>query len=193
MYERIVTAVVPHIPPRADVLPNAIKSIAEQTHKVSAINVVVDINREGSARTRTRGVMSAVTTWVAFLDDDDTWYPHHVETLLNHALTTGADVVYSYCVVLNEQGHKVWDPFGQPFDAKLLYERPYITSVSLVRTDLAKQAQFMDKSSDNAWGDDEWGFYQRLHTNGAKFSYVPEITWVWNHNRRNTNGKTHNW
>lgn len=183
---RDVTAVVPHIPPRVDVLPNALGSVWKQTHPVSALVVPVDLHKDGSASTRTRGLMAVETTWTAFLDDDDTWLPHHLETLLNNAEATGADVVYSYCVVLNEQGQKVWDPFGQPFNAQLLYQRPYITVVSLVRTALAKIAKFEEP-------EDEWGFYKRLHTNGAIFSYVPEITWVWNHNSRNTNGKPHNW
>lgn len=181
-----VTAVVPHIPPRADVLPNALNSITAQTRPVTEIVIPVDINKEGSAATRSRGLASVQTTWSAFLDDDDTWLPHHLETLLNHAEATGADVVYSYCKVVNEQGQTVWNPFGQPFDSALLYQRPYITVVSLVRTALAKQARFTEP-------EDEWGFYKRLHTNGAIFSYVPEITWIWNHNSRNTNGKTHNW
>jgi hypothetical protein len=183
---RDVTAVIPHIPPRADDLRKAVASVTSQTHKVQDIIIPVDLHKEGSAVTRTRGLTKSETTWTAFLDDDDVWYTQHLETLLNEAEESGADVVYSYCVVLNEQGEEIWNPFGQPFDSGLLFQRPYITVVSLVRTGLAKQAGFTEP-------EDEWGFYKRLHTNGAIFSYVPEITWVWHHNSRNTNGKPHNW
>lgn len=181
-----VTAVIPHIPPRADVLPAAVASVVAQTHPVDAISVAVDVGRVGSAATRSRALDAVTTEWVAFLDDDDVWFPHHIESLLARAAETGADVVYPYCVVVNEAGQKVWDPFGQPFDPVLLYQRPYITSVCMVRTGLAKLAGFREPH-------DEWGFYQRLHTNGAIFAHLPEITWQWNHNSRNTNGKPHNW
>lgn len=181
-----VSAVVPHIPPRWDVLPRAVASIAAQTRPVSAIHVVTDRLKEGSAATRTRGLMACSTGWVAFLDDDDVWFAGHVEILMSAAASSGADVVYSNCVVVNEQGQTTWNPFGQPFNPVLLYQRPYITVVSLVRTELAKQARFEEP-------EDEWGFYKRLHTSGAKFHHVPDVTWQWNHNSGNTNGKPHNW
>jgi hypothetical protein len=34
------------------------------------------------------------TPWVAVLNDDDSWLPHHVETVLPHL--HDADVVYTY-------------------------------------------------------------------------------------------------
>lgn len=167
--EVTVTAVIPHIPPRAALLRLALDSVLSQTTPVSAISVAVDHLREGSAITRTRALAAARTEWVAFLDDDDVWYPQHLEKLTRAAREVGADVAYSPCRAINGE-QVVWESIGQPFDAELLYQRPYIYVTSLVRTALAQEAKF-----DADW--DEWGFYRRLHQLGAKFIFVPEVTW----------------
>jgi len=181
-----VTAVIPSVPPRAHVLVQALESVTAQSRSVRGISIAVDTQREGSAVTRTRALAAADTSWVAFLDDDDLWLPHHIETLLDHAERTGADVVYTNCIVTNEANEVVWNPFGQPFDPELLFVRPYITVTMLVRTELAQRVKFT-----NEW--DEWGFQQRAFRAGAQFTHVPEVTWIWRHNRHNTSGQPDRW
>jgi glycosyltransferase involved in cell wall biosynthesis len=181
-----VTAVIPHIPVRVNRLPTALGSVLAQTWPVSALSVAVDLKREGSATTRTRALLAAQTHWVAFLDDDDEWLPNHLEVLLDVTRTSGADVVYSNCEVRGDDGQVTWKSFGQPFDAKLLFVRPYMTVVSLVRAELARAARF-----DADW--DEWGFYRRLHRLGATFQHTPEITWVWNSGSHGTSGQSDRW
>ena len=93
-----VTAAIAAIPPRADnLLLDAVRSVASQTVELSGgTSVAMDVNREGAARTRQNALDTVKTEWVAFLDDDDFWYPHHVETLLKLQQRTGADFLYSW-------------------------------------------------------------------------------------------------
>lgn len=196
-FSRAVTAVIPHIPTRPNGLARAVKSVAVQTQRTYRISVSTDVDRTGSAQTRNRALRVADTEWVAFLDDDDTWLPHHVDTLLNAAERTGADVVYPGCRVQNAQGLEItlreeWGRFGHPFSAELLRRRSYIPVTSLVRTRLAQAAWFGPPEGVETDYDD-WGFYLRLLHYGAKFHHEPEVTWVWNHDGRNTSGRPDRW
>jgi hypothetical protein len=131
------------------------------------------------------------TSWVAFLDDDDELLPPHLDALLTHACTTGADVIYPGCIVLDPAGREVprrdeWGRFGREFDAELLRKRSYVPVTSLARTSLARLAGFGAPTGSNY---DDWGFYLRMLDLGAMFSHLPEITWYWHHHGKNSSGQ----
>lgn len=192
-----VSAIIPTIPPRKDLLRRAVASVNAQT--VSGIEIVtaVDTGREGSAKTRNRAMMKANGQWYAFLDDDDYWLPNHVETLWNTAVGGPYDVVYSGCRVIGADGRVIplqeeWGRFGQDFDPDLLRQKSYIPVTSMVRSDLAIMAGFgPPKGVDTPY--DDWGFYLRLLEMGAVFKHVPEVTWVWDHGTGNTSGQPTRW
>jgi glycosyltransferase involved in cell wall biosynthesis len=195
-FPRDVTVVIPHIPVRPNALARAVRSVALQSHKVTDIIIATDTHKVGAALTRNRALHNVSTNWVAFLDDDDVFLTNHVETLLRHAEATGATVTYSGCRVIGSDGQEVlprrseWGRFGEAFDADLLRERSYIPVTSLVWTKHAKQALFGAPPGSHY---DDWGFYLRLLDLGARFSHVPEVTWVWNHNGKNTSGLPDRW
>lgn len=62
-----------------------------RTHRVQP-KVLTQVNR-GVAVARNRGLAVAEGSWVAFLDQDDLWHSHRVETLLRLADQTGAQAV----------------------------------------------------------------------------------------------------
>jgi len=64
----------------------------------------VDRSREGAAATRQRALTEVRTEWVAFLDDDDEFMPHHLLSLITHASATGADFVYSWFTIKDAAG-----------------------------------------------------------------------------------------
>jgi len=196
-FPRDVTAVIPHIPTRPNALATAVKSVAVQTQRVTAIAVEVDVEHTGSAATRNRALSRVDTEWVAFLDDDDRWLSHHVNVLLEAAELTNSDVVYSGCQVLDKDENEIplreeWGRFGQEFSAALLREKSYIPVTSLVRSELACSAQFGPPVGVEIDYDD-WGFYVRLLDAGARFHHVPEVTWIWNHDGKNTSGRPDRW
>lgn len=192
---RDVTVVIPHIPVRPNALARAVKTVALQTQRATAISIAVDVDRQGAGPTRWRALATARTTWVAFLDDDDLLLPHHLDALLTRAECTGADVVYSGCRVLDSEGQPIplrpeWGNFGHEFDAALLREMSYIPITSLVRTEYALGSSFTPPAGSHY---EDWGFYLKMLDAGATFAHVPEVTWIWNHNGRNTSGQPGRW
>lgn len=177
-----VTVCIPTIPPREHLLKRALESIKYQTVNCK-IALAEDTLKEGSAITRTRALEHSTTEYTAFLDDDDELYADHIELLYKCAVETGADVVYSGCVVLSpsetpQPQIEEYGNFGKPFDPEMLRRKSYIPVTSLVRTELAKKAKF---SRANGTDYDDWGFYLNMLDLGAKFVHLPEVTWKWNH------------
>lgn len=195
-----ITVVIPTIPPRRRGLARAVNSVIAQDYdgKVD-VKVAIDADKRGSAVTRNRALMRARTPWVAFLDDDDYFLPHHLRVL--EGIAAGmpeADVIYSGCKVLGPNGVEIprqeeWGRYTRPFDANLLRDRSYVPVTSLVRTDLAQAAQFGPPDHDPSCKYDDWGFYLRVLDMGGTFVHVPEVTWVWMHDGANTSGEVSRW
>lgn len=193
-----VTAVVPTIPPRSGaLLGRALESIQAQSRPVDAISVAVDQHHEGAAATRNRALVSSLTEWTAFLDDDDTWGPGHIELMLRHAEATGADLVYPWFSVPGG-----FDPFpayeGQPFNPQKLREvQNFIPVTVLVRTRMAKVVGgFESRNASTAPGAspcEEWGLWLKLLDAGAKFEHLNARTWEWHWHPGNTSGRGDRW
>jgi glycosyltransferase involved in cell wall biosynthesis len=97
-----ITVCIATIPPRGKLLRRALASVATQTLQPAAIVVEYDHEHIGAAATKNRAAAKATTPWLAFLDDDDQFLPHHLETLRHDPLEheagpelTRFDVVYS--------------------------------------------------------------------------------------------------
>lgn len=188
-----ITAVIPSIPLRAGLLRRALGSVLTQTQAVDAISVVVDHTHAGSTDTRNRALAAVDTEWTAFLDDDDQWLPHHVETLLGAAEKTGADVVYPWFEL--PHGTDPWPGvFGREFDAEeLAAVRNYVPVTVLARTALLREVGGFEAIGPEHDACDDWGCWRRLLAAGARFHHVPERTWIWNWHRGNTSGRGHRW
>lgn len=197
--EHSITVVIPHIPTRHVPLLRAIRSVTDQTYPAVAISVATDTQRRGAGHTRNLALAMARTPWVAFLDDDDFLHKDHLEVLLNHALETGADVVYSSCRVIHSElgeiprNHPAWEEWGRPgkpFDADLLRQKSYLPVTSLVNTGLAQRSSFVPPDGSHY---DDWGFYLGLLDLGATFSHIDKVTWTWTHGDHNTSGQPDRW
>ncbi len=190
-YANDVTVCIPSIPPRARMLGVAIDSVMQQTTPAGAISVAIDNEHEGAAITRTRAIMAARTPWVAMLDDDDRFLPHHLEILTHAAEDSGADFLFSWFNVVGGL-----DPFPQHFGKTFDPKNPTHTTVTtLVRTELAQSIGYVSPAGgDGAGGSGEdWNFVLGCIEAGAKFLHVPERTWIWNHHGKNTSGRSDRW
>ena len=184
-----VTVVVPSIPPRLTLLHRAITSIASQTHPAATVSIAFDTGREGAGPTRTRALRQAQTEWVAFLDDDDEFLPHHLETLLCCAHEVGADVVWPWFRVVNG-GDPISCNRGKQWNPTEPHTFPI---TALVRNELAQAAHFPEPLSAAGCSGEDFDFWMQLSNMGAKFQHVNEETWLWHHGGHNTAGLPSRW
>ncbi len=174
-----VTVLIPTIPGRDVELARAVASVRAQTYTGEVeIRLQLDVDREGAAAARNRALADIDTEWVAFLDDDDELYPHHVKTCVRNAWATGADVVYPAYDTVGE------DPVncrGLPFNPAMLRQRNYIPVTVLARTALVRQVGgFVVHPDENGDPCEDWGLWLRLLDAGARFSHLSVKTWLWN-------------
>jgi len=197
-----VTALIPTITPRRQtLLPLALRSVIDQTYPVAAISVVADHRREGAALTRNRAVTTVRSDWIAWLDDDDEWYPQHVQRLLACAHASHADYVFSYWDTTRTANY-FGDPprlhgpnehyghYGHEFDSA---NPTHTTMTILVRTELARAVKFTPRPAGDIAGGEDWRFTLGCVEAGAKIVHLAEQTWYWRHHESNTSGREDRW
>jgi glycosyl transferase family 2/glycosyl transferase family 11 len=117
---------------RDQLLPEAIKTALDQTHKphevvvslngaTAAVRSVAEVWRQKDGRVkiveddrsslptaRNNGIKVATGEWLAFLDDDDVWARDKIERQVSAAIMMGADAVACNYYQFNEKER--WDP-----------------------------------------------------------------------------------
>jgi hypothetical protein len=195
-----LTVVITTIPTRKVRLAKALRSVQSQTLLPFEVIVQEDTEKRGAPANRDAGLRRVTTPYVAFLDDDDYFYPDHLETLYRAAQETDADIVFSWFDV--EGGT---DPFPQNFGREWDPENPHQTTV----TTLCKTKTILDAggfsttiglndielatfAQGNTIGED---FRMVLSANaqGAKIVHVPKRTWAYVHWGGNTSGMPNRW
>ncbi len=163
----LVTVLIPTFN-RRNYLPAAIGSVVEQTYRRLQIIVVNDggesvrdiirsfndsriillerTDNRGKACSLNEALQYAEGKYVAYLDDDDIYYPHHIETLLGLLEgDTGCGAAYSdlyktHCRILPDGTRQVLGKvvkISRDFDRWLLLHFNHVLGVSLMhRTDL---------------------------------------------------------
>lgn len=207
-----VTVVIPTIPPRKHLLMRALRSVEAQTRRPDKVIVRTDWRHRGAGPTRTSGLRCVETEWVTFLDDDDEWYPQHLQRLMETAEETGADLVYPWFDVVTPEGPGE-DPFPQFFGLPWDPDQPHLFPVcALVRTKYAQQSEFPPlpapvigphgEPENPGWSGDDWPFWLGVFATGCKVVHLPERTWAYHHwgigsqennGRGNTSGRPDRW
>lgn len=166
-----IVVVTPSLPTRATMLGEAVASVAKQTLQPREHLIAVDYDRRGSAYMRNQLVAaSRHGDWVAFLDDDDIMWPHHLGRLAQEA-EAGADIVYSQA-----DGHAV----AGPFDADALRAgRNMIPATVLMRRDLFREVGGFKPSEVCLHGWEDRQLWVDCLDAGARFAFVPEPTWLY--------------
>lgn len=171
-------------------LQRALASIQAQTFPDVQVIAIRDEERHGAAATRHAGLMMVDTPWVAFLDSDDEFDPHHLEAVYACAQETGADYVYPWFRVRGGN-----DPFPQFFGKPWDNRQPHQTTVTtLVRTELAQSVGFLYPDGGETFPDgnragEDWHFTLGCMAKGAKIIHHPQVTWTWHHHGANSSGQ----
>jgi len=195
---------------RQDVIKNAIRSVQNQTYPNIEIIVVDDASpdrtkdtveeigngrvkylrhgqNKGQAAGRNTGIHAANGEYIAFLDDDDEWYPKKIEIQIKSCMEKGFDVVLS-ASMFGDGGLK---RFG----------RPEVTMEDLRQgNDFAPGSGLMARASvlrdlrfDESIGQGEdWDILIRLAQMKYRIGYVGEpLYWIneGNHERMTNKGR----
>lgn len=196
-----ITVVTPCIPPRVKtggLLDRAVMSVNEQTLQPAGGHIVIlDAHKEGAAVTRQRGLDAVRTKWVAFLDDDDYFYPQHLEVL--HNMVTAGRAAYGYSWF---DGN---NPFPKHRGKQMNIDSPHHTTMTvLVLTEIAQRAGFLQPEGPMhvEWSGEDWQFELRCIEQirekwgsdaGNKIIGTGEATWYYSVHGRNTSGLARKW
>jgi len=177
---------------RGDKVVEAVDSILAQTHSDLTVMVVddggglpqlpADRRVVGVSLSRNIGIAGVVrnvgihltdSKYVAFLDDDNTWKPHHLATCLE-ALRTGPDLVYTAVARRTPSGRE-FDVLSTPFDRHRLAEESFVdTSAIVVRRTPEVRFSRLPRNRNTLPGED-WEFVYRLSRH-LKVQHLSAVT-----------------
>ena len=187
--------IVPTIPPhcQSGQYRRTMASIAAQDYDGPiTVHVELDTNRTGAAATRNRALERVTADWVAFLDADDEWYPHHLRRCVDFAEALRADVVYPGYEVVG--GDDPVNLFGHPFHSEWLRQTNFIPVTVVARAELVREAGgFQEHPDENGDPCEDWGLWLAMLDRGATFAHVPDKTWRWHISESSTKGRGDRW
>jgi glycosyltransferase involved in cell wall biosynthesis len=184
-----VTVLIPTIPPREVMLQRALASVRVQTRQPDDVVVWVDRDGVGAAGARNAALGFVDSDFVALLDDDDEFLPHHLADLLATQEVTDADMVFPEYADGIPGLFTGW--LDRDFDetsAAVLRQRNFIPITCLVRTSALRAVGGFVSVPGHATAEDDWGTWCRLLEGGYKFVHHPGVTWRWNTHYRHTSG-----
>ena len=146
------------------------------THpNIDGVILVEHETSRGRSEAANAGVKAAKNAYVAFLDDDDLYYPEHLATLANAARGSNATAWYSDAVSAFIDGaeRKPMRMYARDFERELLLVDNYIPLPTL----LLRRSDFLDLGGFDTAFDlfEDWDFLIRLSQRG-EFVHVPRIT-----------------
>jgi len=182
---------------RADLLPRAIKSVLAQTEDDFEYIIVADNctddtekvikgfkdkriryikNEDNPAKTHCRpfnlALKEAKGKYIAYLDDDNEYYPYHLEILLDVLEKDKADVSYCDMMTVQPDG-ELSQAIAVDFDGQFLLNRNFIdTSEIMHKKEVAFNIGGWDESVKRFT---DWNFCIRAMKWGARFKRVPIV------------------
>lgn len=193
---------------RANVIETTLRSVLNQSFQDFEIIVVDDGSKDdpepviaaigdpriryirqdngGGSKARNTGIDAARGAFVAFLDSDDTWLPHHLEHALPHLSSQPSVCTFSQIIVDRGDGVTFLKPPRGPlpnedFGAYLLCDRGFIPTIGLcIPAALARQVKY---TPGLAYGDDK-DFAIRLQAAGGTFIFLQPATARWEDSAR---------
>lgn len=149
----------------------AFDSVLKQTKSADAIVIVKEVSSISKARNRGLELLGE-TTYIAMLDDDDTWKPEFLETMLSYM--PDYDIVISY----PDYGCPLKGPeYGRPQLQKALMRGAGIAFGSGIMWRKALFDRIGGFSEQVLPANEIWEMTFRAFFSGAKMRTVPELLW----------------
>lgn len=179
-----ITVLTATIPERSGMVVNAINSVSAQKIKPTSHIVVVDTQKKGNFATYQKLLNMADTEWVCFLDDDDIFYPDHLEKLIKNS--NGYDVIYSNPAIVNDDTD--WVHYSEPFS----YDKLMIDSI-VPMTALVKRNLMLEVGGFKEIQACDYAMWRDLAKYGARFKKIEDITWEYRFHETNYSRKGKTW
>src|SRR5258706_5483118 len=142
---------------------------------IEGVTLVEHETSRGRSEAANAGVNAAKNEYIAFLDDDDLYFPEHLATLSNAARGSNAMVWYSDAVsaFIDGESREAMRIFARDFDRELLLVDNFVPLPTL----LLRRADFLALGGFDSTFDlfEDWDFLIRLAQRGD-FIRVPRIT-----------------
>ncbi len=193
-----ITVLTVTIPGRERLLIENVASVYAQTVPVARHLIVAHLaatNLEERIQpqvqysaTKNDMLRAATTEWVAVLNDDDIWLPHHVETVLPRL--EDSDVLYTWeaggnkpCIDCSDwTQEQLIETFRTDnfLDGNCLIRRSLLEQVGGFPTDWVGPGPWQGGHYRGTVARfEDWALWQRLAPLGARFRCVPVETWVY--------------
>ena len=178
--EERVSVITPTIPGREQFLAECRESVRAQTVAPAAHIVRSDdpgerdrAGKEDHMVSQHNALMELVETeWLAVLHDDDTYLPHHIETIAPYLLDH--DVVYTYSTTPQVSRVLVND-WPQAQIVAALEGANILPACAAIRTSVMREVGGWQHELKPLYSD--WSNWLRLARAGARFYGVPVETW----------------
>ncbi|MDX9702308.1 MAG: glycosyltransferase [Candidatus Auribacterota bacterium] len=126
---------------------------------------------------RNAGVLVSKGKYIAYLDDDDLYYPHHLQTVVDAIEKHSADFVYSGCVTVYENDDctevRKTPRIYSPYHRSLIRRHSFMPTCSILHhRKLFEQAGYFDESI--SFGED-WDMWFRF-SGYTTFIHIDEYT-----------------
>ena len=143
--------------------------------ELEAVALVNHEESRGRSEAANAGVQAASNPLIAFLDDDDLYYPEHLPTLAAARTEIAAytDAISAFFKPGSTQAHSRLRLFSQDYDADLLLIDNYVP----LPTVMVRRDTFLDLGGFDPEFDlfEDWDFLIRLSRRGA-FTHIPRVT-----------------
>lgn len=160
-----ITVITATIPGREDMLAECVASVEAQTLPAKKHIIYRDSSRRGIRWAMNVLWPQVKTPWMQWLADDDLFLPHHLETVAKH--TDDFDIIHTHCRVEGRDQFLPNTPGEQ--------NGYWLPATALMRTSLVRE---LDGWSMTDWPEDHH-FWVKAAAHGARFTMVPEVTWVY--------------